>query len=365
MSLEQDLKETFMRHADDLRPDVESWPTVEKKVRRAHAQRITLASAAVVALIAATAIFVPRLGNTSAPHGFVSTSKTPTVATSTVHRISPVAGKSTYLDSVQGWIVQYPTDWNVQRYESGTDFVPRGLPSVESGRTTFSVVVSLEPGDYTSPFLLAGGAPPNGVSTTLAGVPATRYEVIDKSGHNSNILYQLDWSGRCAAASPSCTVHQMLVIWMSSYDRALWSRYVDDGLALARSFLPEISTNGRTGALRTRGGRAPSGFVLDDYGRSLIAFLDARTDQGGAEAHICCDAIADYRDLHGLYEYGGKIVTGYAIIDRTQVAPNKVLFGVHVSYDGGSSRNEAIEVDVAGAEQPAKIASMCLACGGV
>ena len=40
MSIEQDLKETFMKHAEDVRPDVQSWPAVEKKVRRAHTQRV-------------------------------------------------------------------------------------------------------------------------------------------------------------------------------------------------------------------------------------------------------------------------------------------------------------------------------------
>ena len=62
MSFEQDLKETFMRHAEDVRPDTESWPAVEKKVRRNHYARTVTASVATVALIAAAAILLPRIG---------------------------------------------------------------------------------------------------------------------------------------------------------------------------------------------------------------------------------------------------------------------------------------------------------------
>ena len=31
MSFESQLKETFMKHAEDVRPDTHSWPVIEKR----------------------------------------------------------------------------------------------------------------------------------------------------------------------------------------------------------------------------------------------------------------------------------------------------------------------------------------------
>src|SRR5438105_2443027 len=86
MSLDEDLKEAFTRHAEDVRPYAASWGTVERKVRRAHYRRATAVSVFAVALIVAAAVAIPKLRST--PRGFTSTGS-PTPSSSTTETFAP------------------------------------------------------------------------------------------------------------------------------------------------------------------------------------------------------------------------------------------------------------------------------------
>lgn len=381
MSLEQDLKETFMKHAEDVRPDTQSWPAVEKKVRRAHTQRVVLVSTLAVAAIAAAAVVLPRLGTTTKPHGFVNKSSVPP-APSQPFAIAPVAGKTTYVNAQEGWLIQYPTHWHVSLADPGrTEFTPPGLTTSGPNADVLVASVRLESGDYRTGFVSTSGNQfVQQQTVSLAGMQANEVTVtLQPSGHINDIDYQLDWTGRCSPATaffitgnlvstsmcPPSNAPATLIVSLNGTTEKAWSKNRAAALAIASSLRPLATTTGATGPLRTTDGSATS-FILDGFGKTLIEFMEARITGSGAETFMCCSAPANYSGLGGLYQLSGNRVIRYTVQYDPTVAGtgSSRQLGAEVTYVGGKTQNELITINTQ-SDGSTKIAEMCNACGNL
>jgi hypothetical protein len=156
----------------------------------------------------------------------------------------------------------------------------------------------------------------------------------------------------------------MLVFDISSGNQSYWQTYGAAARAIAQTIRPVAATTGSTGPLRTKHGSATS-FILDDFSKTLIGFMDARAEGAGAEDFMCCGAPSNYANLGGLYQISGKNIISYVAQYPPSVAGtgNQRLLGAFVNYAGGKTQTELVTL----ARQSGgstKVAEMCQACGG-
>ncbi len=381
MSLENDLKETFMKHAEDVRPDVQSWPTVEKKVRRGHTARVVTSSTLTVALIVAAAIVLPRLASNKTSHGFINKGKFTPVPGTPAHSIRPVAGKTTFVDEQGGWLLQYPTKWKEQVFSGDIEFQPPGLHVAKNGAsdTVFVTQVMFQSGNYQTPFTqIGGGAHVTQRNIEIGGMPALELTITNKlNGQMLGLAYQLDWTHWCAQHCAPQGLNTVLVFNIASGNPGYWRSFGPDARAIANSIRPLANTGGTAGPVRTRYGSAQGSFTLDPFSATLIAFMDERlvtvnTGAGSlAETYMCCQAPRDYLNRLYVGPSGGRPVSYVIQYDPNTGTGSDHRIGVIVTYSNGTSngtpgpsstQGELIDV-VRQSDGTYKIASMCTACG--
>src|SRR5690348_4465196 len=143
MSLEDEVKEAFKKHEDDARAKGQRWDVVEKRVRRAHHQRLVYTSVLSLLIVAAISLVIYLGPGQSRPKGFSSPADTPTEtpssspssSSSSPGVIPPVAtapvpeGFKPRVGVQSAFAVDIPNDWKGGWFEGTWDFEPTGLPS--------------------------------------------------------------------------------------------------------------------------------------------------------------------------------------------------------------------------------------------
>ncbi|HEX9775087.1 MAG TPA: hypothetical protein VGB83_05865 [Actinomycetota bacterium] len=307
MSIENEIKEALMRHAEDVEPRTESWGEVEGKVRSVHQRRIAT-TVFLVALIAAAGVMVPRLLPSGARDGLVNPATT-----------GGTDGVATFRNELQGYQVTIPDDWHVGGFEGSVEFNPPGLPGLTVGEDTFAVESFLfydEAYDDTSEMFGDVSFEP----ATLAGLNAVRSE-----DGVRRIVYRLDWSGRSCPTQTSCPGPQTLQFIVVGSTDDLWSRYAEMGRDIVGSLTPTGDADFPTGDVYTPRGFVPAGIVYDELTASLIRFMEARIE--GAPTQV---------------EPPAGIVVAYEVLERNEVDANSVQFEVRVEGDG--TRTETVGV---------------------
>jgi hypothetical protein len=328
MSLENEIKEAFKNHDKDARADGQSWNAVEKKVRRAHKQRVALVSTLTVALIAAAAVLVPRLTSDKvATRGFIG--QTPSTTAAPANTPSPGFSPrprssaffmgdlhATYRDDVQGWIIAYAEDWKESRFEGVTEFSPPGAPSPERGGPTFWVAVSIldgrPPSKRSAPATAATGFDERDGGSVITGLP----------GGGERQVYQYDWTGLCISTIECPQGPTTLQVVVEGSTAALWDRYHPISDTMLQT-LRIAKDSGSTGDVHTRYGIVSSSAAIgyDELTTTLVRFLDARVEQANAEAFMSSQAKTDFANASNcleLYETRAthKQWTSYEVIGR-------------------------------------------------
>ena len=277
MSFESQLKETFMKHADDVRPDTQSWPVIEKRVVRRHRAGMFATAASVAALIAVTAIVTPRLVARK-PSGFSKHGKPqPAVTEPAPVQRGPIA---VHVGADQGFQISIPTGWRAGWWEGVYEYEPAGLPSLAKGGDTFAVSVKLVAGPYDRSGI--SGAKDPTEMTTINDHLALASEYVG-SDHTHDAVYQIQWAS-CLPPSIECSSNfqnNTLVVIVRASTEALWTKYWPDAQNAVRSIdaydgthpahlEPPTNTFGNSDSLTAL----------------MTRFLDARVERVNAEAFM-------------------------------------------------------------------------------
>ena len=287
MSLEKDLKEAFERHHDDVQPDQKVWEGIERGVRRAHRARVVMTSGITAALVVGMAVLIPRLTSDKTDnHGFINGTSTPSATGSPSGEpstVSPGDLGGNYRDDVQGWVIYYDETWKESRFEGVTEFNPPGLPASIKGEPTFWVAIQIIDGRPAST------NPPATASTPFdARFAGTTTSSLTNGGVRQISRY--DWTGLCISTIECPAGPATLQVLVEGSSAQLWAKYhpTSDAMLQTLQIANDSSGNGNT---RTRYGVVDfSGAAYDDLTSTLVRFLDARVEQGNAEAFMTSTA---------------------------------------------------------------------------
>jgi hypothetical protein len=323
MSLDEDLKDAFARHAEDVQPDLAAWGNVEQKVRRAHYRRATAVSVFAVALIAAAAVAIPKLRNLGPErHGFTQTSGSPTPGA------SGSVGAETHAGAREGFKLAIQIDWRAGWFEGVYEYQPPGVQGLQEGGDTFAVTVKLVEGPYDK----AGSMPSGATVTTINGHRALRHESTKNGEHT--VTYRIEWAA-CLNGVSECSSNfsnNALEVRLLGSTDALWQKYGDQGEAVAHS----IHTY--DGSEPGHGTFFDPSIKRDHLSAALVKFLDSRVEGFGAEAFMTTQASDEYskRDVeHGLYQGGSPRQGGYVFfrfMARHDVDANSSEFVVEMFW---------------------------------
>jgi hypothetical protein len=329
MNLEDQIKETLMKHAADVRPDAGSWDGVETKVRRAHYARVAFVSTLTVALIAAAAIVLPRLGSETPKSSFTGTTPSASSEVSPTTTPTPVgidtSGWRPRVGTQADFQLLLPPDWKGGWFEGYWDFEPKGLPGLPGGGDTFAIEVNLESGDYRNVAPKGAEATRIGERSALAWSPS--------EGHSS---FAVQWTDCPAGADCVSGSERTLLVNMSGSTTALGQKYGAVGKEIVQT-------------VRVYDGSAPAhgtavGIPDDPYRRTLITFLDARVEGIGAEDLMCCSA-PDFYASDGLYGLGRDSVVSFTVHSVSEAASAATsTYEVTLRYENDRSRTESISV---------------------
>jgi hypothetical protein len=177
MSIENEIKDAFERHAGDARPDPGAWQGVRGRVVRSHRRRAAGAALATAFAVAAAAVFVPKL-----THDRGIAPETPN-------------GWTTIRSDVGGYKLSYPPSWTASEASGAADLAPPGRPSGPEGKIWFSVRAGVEPTRYD-----AASPEPRGVKTSgvIKGHHFVRYEysaAAPKDYDAHSVTYRIEWQG--------------------------------------------------------------------------------------------------------------------------------------------------------------------------
>ncbi|MGZ4128382.1 MAG: hypothetical protein ACXVEX_09510 [Actinomycetota bacterium] len=356
MSLDEDLKKAFEQHARDAQPDGESWTTVERKIRRAHTQRVALISTLTIAVIVAAAVFVPRIGTRPESRGFTNPTVTPTTQTSATTSESPEASPTVTaaLPTIpDGWQrrvgvqsafqLAVPADWKGGWFEGTWDFEPQGLPSASEGGNTFTVSITVQADWMKSNIPIPNGAE----RTEINGHPA---RVWRPSSYETD--YALDWFfcegyGQCSSNFEAHT----LIARVRADNNEVWSRYARTGEQIVQTL------DDYDGAIPVHGTVRPDAGTSNAYRDALIRFLDARVEGIGADELMGTAAAAWYNAHDGLYELKANVAATFEIGPKES---GSETFDVTVTYRGGTSRTERITLTRAMPDTPAIVSQVSI-----
>jgi hypothetical protein len=350
MSLDNDIKDAFQRHEQDAHANDTAWAGIESKIRRAHHQRMAFASALSVAVIAAVAVLVPKLGSSHQDKGnFTNPSRTPT-ATSPEPTVTPTPQAAAPIPSgwqrrvgiQSGFQIAMPADWKGGWFEGTWDFEPKSLPSDAQGGDTFVVLVTLEHGSYDA-------SPGRGAKAT----EINGHRALVWQPRTTETDYRLEWNF-CDGYAPTCSSNfetQTLRVTIRGSTSPLWSQYESTG----RQIVETVDTY--DGATPVHGTVAAS-IQEDDFSRALVRFLDARVEGIGADELLSQTAGNFYANRGGLYDLDTADAQSYEITAGPTGA-RQHEFGITMSYAGGATRQELITLSRDNPQAVPVIANVC------
>ena len=309
MNLEDKIKESLMKHAEDVRPDVTSWDAVEGKLRRAHYARVVMVSTLTVALIAAAAVVIPRLGTTKNPSSGFSSPGASTTASSLP---APEIKGTVHASPVYGFKITIPDGWRAGFFEGVYEYGPENLPMLAQGGDTFAVTVDILHGRYDSfsKDIANSNAGTTTQQTTVKGHAAEQVQL--NNDPTRQMWLFLDWDS-CLKGAPQCTNPEegiTLQVHVSANTKSLWDKYG----STAAGVMGSIDTYDGS---RPVHGTLASDETDDVYTRALVRFMDARAEGVGAEDLVCCTAASQADmyysvgtlDLSGWTDLGGRTVS--------------------------------------------------------
>lgn len=356
MSLDNDIKDALRRHEADARATDTAWAGIESRIRRAHHRRMALASTLSVAVIAAAAVLIPKLGSNQPDRGnFTNPTATPTATspepTATPTPTAPAnaipSGWQRRVGIQSGFQIAMPADWKGGWFEGTWDFEPKSLPGDAQGGDTFVVLVTLEPGNYDAS-LVAGAQ-----ATEINGSRAYVWQANTKETD-----YRIEWNF-CNGYAPSCSSNfetQTLRVTIRGSTSQLWSQYESTG----RQIVETIAAY--DGATPVHGTVAAS-IQEDDFSKALVRFMDTRVEGIGADELMSQTASSFYADHGGLYDLNGSIAQIYAIeLATTAQKASSEQFDVRVSYASGATRQELITLTRDNPQAVPVIAQACTGC---
>jgi hypothetical protein len=349
MSLDKDIKDAFQKHEQDARASDTAWSGVETKIRRAHRRRVTFSASAALLVIAAIAVLVPTLAAKDKNSGFTNPTPGPSLGPST----KPTAEASTNAPPPgpvipAGWQrrvgvqsafqLAIPADWKGGWFEGTWDFEPKGLPGGQQDGDTFTVTVTLQPGNYDA----ASG--PGAAGTTVNGHRAVTWH---PSATETD--YSIEWF-HCPGYTEECSSNfetQTLVARLHATNDTLWSQYEVTGLNVVHTLFEY------DGGTPVHGTTAAA--IKDDAStEALIRFLDARVEGIGADELMTSKAATQYAAI-GLYQTGVPSVP-YVKFEVTAVAPdaggNAETFTVNIFIDPNEWTTESITLVHASSQSP-------------
>lgn len=343
MSLDQDLKNAFERHARDAQPDDEAWQTVERRIRRAHIRRVTVASALSVALIVVAAVLVPRIGTRPESRGFTNPTVSPTTqaspsgSSSTSPSVSATPSQAPAIPAgwqrragVQsGFQLGIPSDWKGGWFEGVWDFEPRGLPGGAMDGDTFLVTITPTNGSNISI-----AAPPDATTVEINGRRAQTW-----SEGSTEIDYVISWTF-CPGYAASCSVDSeinFLTVRVRATNATLWSQYKRMGQQIVTTIAPY------DGGTPIYGDRSPY-VPMNEFTRALTRFMDARVEGIGADELACCNAATYLSKNNEFYLVAGQPITSYLI--RTGDKLSSGGYGYIVEWYDANKSGEVAEVTV-------------------
>jgi len=354
MSLEDEVKAAFKKHEDDARADGQSWDAVQKKVRRAHTQRLVYSSALSLVIIAAIAIIVVKSPSSNQSRGFTGPSETPTgvetpspsdepstTPTPKDPTKDPLYGFKWRVGVQSGFAVAIPKDWKGGWFEGVWDFEPSGLPSTSQGGNTFAITITVEPGSYRDA--------PSGARASEITIHDRRALTWSTDPHH--VSYAVDWPG-CPDYASACSANaatQRLIMRLYGSTQSLWDSYEALGRKAALSV---VEYDG----LEALHGTVDLTIKIDDLRRALVRFMDARVEGIGADELMGTSASNSYNSDGGLYELNGNPATTYDIIQRTG---NE--FEISIAY-GNSRRYERIEIQQGDGTAAPTVEKVCIGC---
>lgn len=248
MKMEENFKDTLERAVSNEPPVIDSWATFERRVRRDRAVRMFASMAAIVAVIVAAVIVVPKLG------------RSPSIITPSTNPPSPSPSPS--VDEYAGWdtfkspatdryTLRHPTDWRVVKYEGSHEVLAPGQIGTQEGSPTMAVTLELLEGEFDSPELRSQGFDR---STRADGRPYVWTEETLSNGAKHQ--YRFDWS-TCVRGimEPGCIrTPQTLYITI----QAGTAQLVESYLATAEKIVTSIAYVGPVGPYVISDSAAPN-----------------------------------------------------------------------------------------------------------
>jgi hypothetical protein len=361
MSFEQDLKETFMRHADEVRPDTDSWPVIEKKVLRSNYARAVAGSASLIAVIVAAVLISPHLID----HKSKGFSKPGPLPATSSPAVAPNTAVSLHVGADQSFQIAVPRAWVAGWFEGVYEYRPAGLPSLVQGGDTFAISVRLVSGSFQRSGI--SGAEDPTQPTSINGHSALYAEYVDSGTGGHDAVYQIQWF-TCMSAILECSSNfqdNTLVVIVKGDTDALWSKY-----------WPEAQR--AVGSLDVYDGTKPAHLLpnyqdpkSDNLFAILARFLDARVEGVNAEVFMSEKAQAAFSkssnclDLYQQRETH-KRWTSYEIVNRIDQRSGEAKFLVMMHLDpnnGGYIESLIVGPgNVNGTTVPASIASADYSC---
>ena len=153
MSFEDEIKQAFDRHSDDVSPRPDAWSGVERGVRRAHARRLAALSSATAAIVAlAVAIPLALMSRDADPGGFTNPNATESPQDSTPSpTLVDTTGWKPRVAPNDGFSLKIPPDWRGGVFEGVWEFHPKNLPGPQQSGETYFVAVAPDNGILSYP----------------------------------------------------------------------------------------------------------------------------------------------------------------------------------------------------------------------
>ncbi|MGH2830029.1 MAG: hypothetical protein ACRDJM_06055 [Actinomycetota bacterium] len=351
MTIEKDIEEALMRHADDVRAEPGAWNAVDARLRRSYRIRIGLASAAAAALAAAAVVVVPKIV------GDTSTRPAPPIVQQSSPSPSPTEQGSGIVP--QGWSLlrndenafwfALPDSFRVGFFEGHYDYRPSDLPAAATGEDTFFVETTLVTEDYPKP---------DGPSTEsqVGGRTARRYEsgIQDSDAHV--VTYDLPWPCWAGPGVQTDCQTPRLIVRIFASSQQLWTKFSSIGERMV-SFIRHASEATPGGIVRTPHGTITAAVeTFDDKTYALIRLMEnfVLGDTDIVDSILSADAKRTLQRGEGglhYYEPGGDyFLMRYQITSRADADANSSNFVV-TFFDrkvtgSGSDTEHAAEVGI-------------------
>jgi hypothetical protein len=188
--MEEHFRDTLERAVANEPPVIDQWARFERRVRRDRGVRVFGSMAAIVAVLVAVVIIVPKLGGK--PVVFKDPGPTPE---------SPSPSPSPTADQYAGWetfessaadrfTLRHPSEWRVVRHEGSYEVLAPGQVGTQEGTPTMAVTIELLEGEFDSPELRGQGFDR---STRADGRPFVWTEESIANGGRKH-QYRIDWS---------------------------------------------------------------------------------------------------------------------------------------------------------------------------